>query len=314
MQTGTEVTTTTHIFFSIACACFAWCLMVKPAMRLLTNSKKFTDFLLIIFTLIIYCLIIPGIMMADKAYDLNIYGENEFRLMKFLSVVGAILIIQVGLCYVYMKDGKGWSVNILTVITYILFIINILEASSVSFKNKDKPDFDGTTELPEMNLILGIASVIMVVLLLINVFRGDKVGMSLQGLQSNELRLQCGFSWFMILAYTFWNFGFKIQEIESPLVLMFLVVSLILPVAAKFFKVGDWLQVRGLTLLFAIIVELGFSKDSSIFPLYNKTGYDEQKTKDSPISKVFANRDFKLFLVVMTILCLFGEIVRMFRK
>jgi hypothetical protein len=299
MQDANQITTGTHIFFAIASACFAWCLFAKPAMTLVGKNKNWKDFGLILLVLFIYCIVLPSIMLSNESYKLDIYGEDNFRLVKFLSVILGICTIQFCLCYNYLHNTK-FAVTILTVVTYLLFVVNITEACVVSFLGKNTPDFDGVTELPEMNLLLGIVSVIIIVSLCINFFKGSKVEMNLD---QNQLKLKCNFSWALIAAYTFWNLGFKIQEIESPLVLLYFVVSLLLPVVTHKLDIGDWLQVRGLTLLFVIIIELGLAHgEGSIFPAYNKLGYNKKQTQDSSITKLLSNRDFKIFLIVMAML------------
>jgi len=245
-------------------------------------------------------------MIANESYNLDIYGDDTFRLAKFLSVSIAIIIIQISLCYTNVHPGKS-ATRFLTHVTYLFFVVNILEASAVSFTNLNKPSYDGVNDFPEVNLLLGIVSVIMVVSLCITWFNEKKqIEMNLQG---DQLMLNCNFSTCLILSYTFWNLGFKIQEIESPLVLMYFVVSLLLPVVTHYMGIGDWLQVRGLTLLFAIIVELGLAKgETTIFPAYNKIGYDQNQTENSSLSKFFGNRDFKIFLVVMSMLTVCGSL------
>lgn len=307
-QVPQVITTTTHFFIAIAAACFAWCLFILPAMTLIPSFKQF-DTALIIFTLTIFCVIIPSIMLSNESYKLNIYGEDAFRLAKLLSVVGAIIIIQGCLIYNYKNPTSTYGPKVMTIITYLFFIVNILEACALSFINKDKPDFDKVTEFPEMNLLLGIIAILMVLYLFYKLIMSFVSGSPGIGLNASDglLKLQCNFSIFLILAYTFWNLGFKIQEIESPLVLLFLVVSLVLPLVVHIFGLGDWLQVRALSLLFVMIVELGLGKGSdSIFPSYNKTGYDEKETQESPISQFFSKREFKIFLVVMSFMCLIG--------
>jgi glucose-6-phosphate-specific signal transduction histidine kinase len=75
-------------------------------------------------------------------------------------------------------------------------------------------------------------------------------------------------SWMFIIAYTFWNFGFRIQLSENTSIIPFTIVSLILPVIAKIYGY-DWLQIRSITLLFVMIITFGINS-GNILPMYNK--------------------------------------------
>ena len=299
--TCNQITTATHIYFAIASACAAWTLFAVPAMTLVSSGSghNFWQFKLILLTLFVYCIIGPIIMIVNESYKLDIYGEDNFRLAKLLSVVFGIILIQCCLCYTYLHPSK-WAISVMTCVTYLLFIVNITEACVLSFMNINKPEFDGISEVPQMNLLLGIVAIIIILSLCINFYKGSKIGMDVSG---DKLKLQCNFSLWLILAYTFWNLAFKIQEIESPLVLLFFVVSLLLPVITHYLNIGDWLQIRGLTLLFVIFVEIGLAYgDFSIFPAYNKLGYNQEQTRDSPITKFISSYEFKIFLIVMAML------------
>lgn len=287
-----KITTSTHIYVSIAAACFAWILLCVPATTLLKN--KGYSAALICFTLFIYCIVFPSIVISNETYKSAIYGEEIFRLAKLLSVVIAVLITQSCLFYTYYYK-KNETSSLLTACVYFVFIVNIIEACVTSFKNYyyNKPEIDGVTEIEGADLYLCIMGIIMAIGLFINYYKGGKIGVDSGG---SKLKLICNFSWLFIIAYTIWNLAFKIQLIEHPLVLTFFVVSLLLPIFTHYFGIGDWVQIRALSLLFVIYMEIGLTKgQGSIFPNYNSEG--NIPDKDDNITKFFSNKEFKTLLI-----------------
>ncbi len=125
------------------------------------------------------------------------------------------------------------------------------------------------------------------------------------------LQLVCNFDILWILAYTFWNLGFRIQLIENTSILLFFVVSLLLPLVVHIMGIADWMQIRALTLLFLIIINMGIAYGSgSILPIYNKVGYNKTQDENDPITLLFRNQPMKIFLIVATFLCLFVLIIK----
>jgi len=293
-----NITTGTHIFIAFAGACFAWLLFCVPAMTLLGKDKTFWSIALICFTIFVYCIVISSFIGANETYKMAIYGEETFRLAKLISLVVGILATQACLFYAYFNDGNEKSITILTICVYIVFIANILEAAATSFVNyaNNKPEIDKITEVSDTNLYTGIMGIIIAIALAISWYKGSKIGINDKG---QRLKLVCNFSWLIIIAYTIWNLLFKIQLIEHPLVLSFFVISLLMPIIAHALNIGDWMQIRALSLLFVMFMEIGFAKgEGSIFPNYNSQGNKEQYKHDI-LTKIFSHKDFKLMLIIL---------------
>jgi len=315
-----EITTSTHIFLAVAATCFAWIFFCIPAMKLVSGSTW-----LILITLLIYCIIIPVMMISNGSIFSNLSGEQDFMLAKFLSVIAGIIIINGCLLYKYtdfptpfLKMLPTWISNKLTLPSWVskklpsfeifmsfmitlLLIVNIGEAGYVSFRAhvEKKQEQDQVTEFQEMNVILGAAAVGLIIALLPNLFGGKLMNYSTE---NGFLKLDSKYGIIFIIAYTIWNLAFRIQLIENTSVLLFFVVSLVLPFAAHILKVGDWMQIRAYTLLFLMIINMGLSYgEGSLFPGYNKTGYTN-KDRDDILTKPMRNREFKIALAVLSIL------------
>lgn len=325
-----QLTTASHIFLAIASACFAWILFCIPAMKLM-NSKW--SLWLIMFTLLVYCIIIPAVMISNESIFTNLSGEKEFMLAKFISVIGGIFIISGCLLYNYsgvklatkLKDGCSWIAkkiprfeqtlnNIgaslekisfekaMTFLISVLMIVNIGEAGYVSFNavKENKPEVDNITEFQPMNLSLGIMSVILILVLLINIFKSENLMNA--SYKDGFLKLSSNFGWLFILAYTFWNLAFRVQLVENTSVLLFFTVSLLLPIVTHFLKIGDWMQIRAYTLLFLMIINMGLAYgEGSLFPSYNQTGYEKHKDLDDVLTKPLRTKELKIFLVVISV-------------
>jgi len=290
-----EITIMTHIFIAIASMCFVWMLFVSPAMSLVNHSNGIVKYIPIITVLLIFCVILPIIMFANGSYKNSISDDDNFIILKMVSVIGFILIMH---GFLFWKSIKG-PVNqtIMTWVLTLLLVANIAEAVYTQYVNKDKPEFDGISEVPKANLINPIIGIILIVALFVKLYKGHKFNI----LEKNgQLRLVSSLGPLFIISYTLWNLLFRIQLVENTSTFIFMCVSLLLPIITEFTGTGDWLQVRAYTLLFVMIMTFGVGyNQSSIMPFYNKLGYQPEEDAENPLTVVQKNKHVKMILLVL---------------
>ncbi len=295
-----DINSFTHVYIAIASMFMAWFLCCLPAMKLL-QYNDYKKYGLIVFTVIIYCIVIPIIMTVTRAIYDTISQESIFAIIKMFSVCGCILLMTFySIMYTNIKsDQMGTFQKIMSFLIVLVLIGNILEACWVSYVNKDSQEFDGVSEVPEMNIILFSMGLMLCVSLIIGYFVTRN--QSITAISSTIIiKLVSGLSWSFILGYTFWNLAYRIQLIENTSVLIFLLVSLILPIIAHYSGMGDWLQIRGFTLLFTMIVTLGIAPDNgSELPMYNLQGYNKKQDNNDSITVSSSNKYIKIILLVL---------------
>ena len=78
-----RITTLTHLYISIASMFVAWFLCCLPMMKIVNGSYG-----LIIFSVIMYCIVLPSIVVGTGAIQNNISGETIFTILKLVIPVG----------------------------------------------------------------------------------------------------------------------------------------------------------------------------------------------------------------------------------
>lgn len=311
IQDKNLLTTTpaTHIFVALAVLCFAYLFLVMPMTKKIFPSpvmikiaeklkirKDIVPYLLIILCLIVYCIVIPAIMAHYGAFSLSVSNVDDFLLVKTLSVIVTIFVI-----YYYMfrygrqldsERPKLFGYDTMTLIVTLLLILNIFEAVVEQWTHSDTKSFNG-----RINMANAFAGFVLIIGLLY-----QRRHMSINS-GVTTFKLESNLSMFFVLAYTFWNFLFRIQLVNNTSVLLFLFVSLLLPLYMAATKTGDWLQVRALTLLLLIILNFGLGPGQiNILPWYNDTGYNIETDQQDPIVQLFSNDWMKILLVVLAFL------------
>ena len=300
-----SATTATHIFISIAAVCFAYLLLIIPMTKKLLPdtefmylnklvSKKMLPYVLIILALFIYCIVIPSIMINTGSIYTNISNQDNFVLLKFISVIVTIFVIYYFLIAYSSKLNSDrpkifGRYDSMSVIITILLICNIAEAVISQWSKSSSDTFDGQINLA--NAFLGLLLIMSLVYHHRSMSIWSRVG---------SLELISGITASFAIAYTFWNLLFRIQLLENTSILMFLTVSLLLPLYCMYAEIGDWLQIRSITLLFTMILMFGIGLgQSNLMPWYNDTGYDKVVDDKDIITQIFSNESLKIVLVVL---------------
>ena len=279
-----------HIYFSLASACFAWLLFVKP----LTTVGPGKNLYFMLAALIGWCFIVPLVMIFSDSVNNSISGEDSFVIVKLLSLVVAIIVIQGFIAkFYYTKTTFGGNFKIMTIVINVILMVNIAEACYTQFKNYTT-NTDQKTVYNIINPIIGIG---LIVSLIINVVKGPGMRVVTSG---SNINLFSDLKPWFILAYSFWNVLFRVHLLPNTSTVLFLVVSIILPIVADFAKWGDWLQVRAITLLFIMVVTFGLTNgEGSIVPIYNSEGYNKVIDDENTFSKIQRNDAFKYTLLVL---------------
>ncbi len=285
MSVQPQISTSTHIFISIAAACFAYLFLIYPSTKILNGNK----YSLIVGTILIYSIIIPIIMLYNGSIETNISGQNLFVSLKFISVAVFVIIMTLFL----IKNTNGNLDYYMSIILTGILCINILEAVVEQFYTSINND----QNIPIENNINVAGSVIGIILIIVLLYKHNKMSVSRD---NSQLKLVSNISIMFAVAYTFWNLLFRIQLIPNTSVFIFFIVSLLLPLFCMITNTGDWLQIRALTLLLVMILTFGIGKNNySIMPMYNKQGYNQELDDNDPISIFIKNENFKIFLIVM---------------
>ena len=278
------------IFNSISSMCTAFILLIIPSTTIISLNRK-PSLVGIYITLALWCIIIPCIMLATKATNGSISGENTFVTLKLISVIVFLLASQFFISVKYSKGSEKWNL-VRTVVLLSLFAFNILEACYTQFKNYRLENRD---PVDLVNVFIGIG---LVLILLLNFIRGSRVLVS-SG-ENNKLTLVSNLGIWFIICYTLWNLLFRIQLIQNTSTVIFFAVSLLLPLILHFNGNGDWLQTRGFTLLFLMIVTFGITPgDGRIFPKYNKDGYEQVIDDENIFTKLQKQEWFKYTLLIL---------------
>lgn len=272
-----EFTTSTHIVVSLSVTLLIWYFFVKPITTI--GPNKTLGFMF--SAILLWCIIFPAIIFATKTYDDSITeestGESIFVLLKFVSVIVALLAIQGFIIYYYRNNKINY--NIMTIVLSLIFIVNMGEASMTQYglwKDEKKPN----KIIDLINSIVGIA---LCVITVIYYFKGP---MTISK-NKDSIMLNCRFDIWFIIAYTAWNLLFRSRLGESTVIIIFAFTTLILPIVTHLTKTGDWLQVRTIGLLAYLIIILGLTEDQGrIFPIYNTQGYIKNEDNNSIITKI----------------------------
>lgn len=274
------ISTTSHIIIGLSLSCLFWIFFAKPAMYNIYTS---------IFTVLFFCIIIPIVMIYYKSYDNSIKG-NDFILVKLVSVVIAILVAQ---GFIWSNNKYKTGDKTLSIVLIVLLMANIIEAVATQLSSQD------SSEEPLIDTLNPITGILLCVILIIQAIAILKNYNNLTMGTQDNLILKSNLGLFFILGYTFWNLLFRIQLLENTFVFAFFCVSLLTPIIAQYTKTGDWLQIRAFSLLFVIIIAYGFNDEVSIFPMYNKMGYDQKEDSENILTKIQKNKDLKLCLFAL---------------
>lgn len=295
------ITTTTHVWLSLATTFFVWYLFVLPA-----RSK---NMYLNIFSIFVWGLILPLTTILTGASSDSTTGEDDetFTVIKFVSLMVAIFAINSFIWYFYINKRK--NKNLLTGVLGFIFIANILEAC-VSQLRKYLDDQDIQRNWSNLfNSIVGFVLCLSVILRLYNNRMDMVCGKTTVDLQSN-------LGWWIILGYSFWNLLFRSALGEAPVVLLFLVLTLLFPIYTQFTGNGDWLHVRTITLLAYLVLITGLSPgEGRILPIYNNQCYDEENDR-SPLTAIQKTDGYRGTLLglgaITTLVSLVVEVKKIF--
>ena len=256
-----------HTFVSIATACFAYLMVLKPLTTIGPGKTLFFSAL----TVLLWFIILPLVLFINGSAD-NGFG-GEFASIKLISAAVALIVLQALISLRYLKNIISDST--LSIVIGLLLAINILEAVYTQFKSYQ--DEKKTTDL--LNAGLGLA----ITLGLFFTLKKEKMQIERKG---RNLTLQSNIGWWWIAAYSFWNMAFRSHYAENTAWLIFFVVSIVMPVLVQATGSGDWLQSRTVSLVVLLIVSLGLGPgDWNIFSDYDKSGIPVTDTK-SPISEL----------------------------
>lgn len=235
-----------HLIFSTFSSVASSVLYSNP---MITGSKR-------MMTLSLWNILLPTIMLTTNSLqDVSLSGEDSFVVVKFLSVALFNLVMDL---YPRKIKYQRLGSNILS----LMFGINILEATITQAMNisKSRSILDNTIDLS--NSLIGLR-------LIKYVYNNNNIEFETNRIYSN-------YSNRFIICYTLWNLLFRIQLIQNSSTLIFLLVSLVTPLYYSLTKKGDWLQIRGYTLLFLMIITFGLTHDFKLLPMYNKKGYNPE--------------------------------------
>jgi hypothetical protein len=273
------MTSTTNIFIAIAAACFAYMCLIIPATTKLIKHPH----LLIYATIILYCLVFPIMTIYSGSINTNISGDNNFILVKFLSVIFFLLVLLYFSVHTHAQNITIRGYNLMSLVFIGLLAVNILEAVVDQGLRSDITTYDG--KLNTVNTVTGV----LLVISLLYMFPVMSIKST-----TTRLSLVSGLTMKFILAYTLWNLLFRIQLVENSSILLFLLVSLVVPIICHLTGKGDWLHTRGLTLLLVMILSFGIGYgQASIFPAYNKLGYSKSADMADVSTQLFSNDIFR---------------------
>lgn len=248
----TELTSGFHIFLAIAFTCFMWVCVVRPYTSLL--SVKSLKYLPIIMILII-ATVLTSVVLHEELYKKWLPDKSDFAIVKIVTLLIGVIGREI---FLYHHSSSGSSnYTFFTYFVMFFFMINILEASVISYLDNK----ENTT-----NIIIFSNGLLLCVILCIMLFKGYKVGMKYD---KTSLYIVTNFGPLFIMAYTIWNLLFVVQTGNVPILLNFC-STLLLPILVEYSGQGDWLQTRGISLLFFILFIVGFGNgESNVLPMYN---------------------------------------------
>jgi hypothetical protein len=273
------MTSSTNIFVAIAAACFAYMCLIIPAT---TKMSKYPH-LLIYATILLYCGIFPIMTIYSGSVNTTISGDNGFITLKLLSVIFFILILLYFSVHTSSQSITFKGYNVMSIVLSSLLIINIFEAVVDQGSRSNMSNYEGKLNI--VNTVTGL-------LLIISLIRMNPA-MSIKSTSTN-LSLVSSLTTKFIIAYTLWNLLFRIDLVENSSILIFTSVSLVVPLMCHLLHKGDWLQTRALTLLLVMLLTFGVGYGQySIFPAYNKLGYDKSADMSDLPTQMFSDDIFK---------------------
>lgn len=294
-----EFTIMFHIFISLATACLGWIFMLKPLM----SRKK----LIFGITSLFWLFLIPLLVVLSGALTDSVMAREDennsllFIYLKFFSVWASALFL---IGFILYGDSKNMS-KTRTWVFGILLVGNIIEAAQEQIRNK-------RTGNEIVDIVNGSFGFILGILVIISLYYSNGVNVVKN---KDQVFLNLPLDTFFILAYTFWNILFRSYLLENSGTLLFVVVSLFLPLFLHFMGIGSWFQNRVFTLFFYMLVMIGFSKGQGrIFPVYNEQGYIEEPDSKSPLSYIQGEEWYKVVLLILTGLCLIGSVYTIFKN
>lgn len=279
---NTEFTNGFHFFISIASACLAWILFLKPTMDL----KSLLNVGLIIFWTVIFPIVILSTDTLTDSIMSRFESNTIFIYIKFISIWLFSLLLIGLLTYKKMRTSY------MTALVGFLTILNIMEASVDQIINRK----DDKTDIPN-----GVLGILIGLVFMYFIYK--------KGVNIKNNVVHCGLGLGLLLAYTFWNLQFRGYLLQNTGTLYFFVTSLLLPLVANYFIPGSWIHMRVFSLLFYVLTILGFGKDDSrLIPIYNEQGYIEEPDKTSFLSYVQKEDWYRFSLTAVGLLCLLWSV------
>lgn len=295
-----KFSTSTHIYLAIASTCLAWLLVVKPGITLL-DTKGYTKYLPIAIVYIGLCIILPIIYISQGLY--NETDEGTFIISK-IAAISVVAIIRAAYL-IYYNETNNKDFRWFTWIIMFLFAVNIFEAVVVQYTQRDK-FIGGPVDVPYIDVVNSVAGLGLILVLIVMTVKGHLFGIEKS---STKLRLVSNLGPLFILAYTFWNLLFVIQMGDVS-TLLFFCVTLLLPIIVECVGSADWLQTRGITLIFFMFLTLGLGyNQANILPMYNNNddyglvNIDDKLVEGNIIQQAQQNYYVRLGLMVLT--CIF---------
>jgi hypothetical protein len=249
-----------HLAVGFGAMAFSWVFAAVPLMNYgLAGS---------VITLFFWAGVVPLIMTSSGAIKRTISGNDDFIVIKLWSVAIALVICQF-LVYRALITGRTSGI---TTIMILLLVLNMLEAVVTQYLN-----YQNTNNIIDLiNPIIGLVLIAGV----IKEYRHKRM-------YATGLDLHSGLSWTFIWGYSFWNLLFRSRLLANTSSFLFLMPSIVLPIATHYFGIGDWFQVRLVGLLMVLVFQLGITPgDGTIFSSYNTQGYNKTIDDANLISQV----------------------------
>jgi hypothetical protein len=291
---NTQFTPIFHIFIALAITCFAWIFMLKPLL-FSKFSSIFLTYSIPRLAVLFWMIIVPIVILTTGVLDSTIYGDEDALFVKLK--VGSVWLgslFKLGLVFLFFWGGfpkSGIKYKMILMAITGIFVANILEAVGEQLHNIKNPEYDIT------NGIMGIIIAMMVIYEIYNQINPVSIS------SSGEYYVKFGISIATILAYTFWNISFKSYIHQDSGIILFVLLTLVLPIILNQTRPGSWLQFRAQSLLFYAFVTFGFANNEwSMLPLYNTKGYDKIADKESIITEIQQTSWYRILLIIFTIL------------
>ena len=264
-----------HVFVALGAMTITWNFFALPLMA--KGPRGSLGYMGI--TLLVWCVILPLMAILSGALERSVSGEGEFVWVKLVSVIVVMLAIQYFIVRYYynpMKLNRRW----MTIILVGLFALNIVEAVYTQTKNYFEPQATDKSVIDLANAVVGVG--LLLCLWLYYRKRSMDIGES-----RNQVWLKSKLETWFLVSYSLWNVLFRSRLVENTSWLMFLTVSIILPLVAHATRSADWLQVRGCGLIVVLLFSFGITKgDGTVLSSYNTETYNKTEDRNSIITRM----------------------------